>query len=173
MMELVLRKCCLQDLDSLRELSIKTYWETYAPQNTPENMDAYIKAAFHVDQLHRELTDPNSDFFFLYADGLLAGYIKLNETPSQTDVNDPESLQLERIYVSGPFQGMGLGQHLIDYAIRTAIQRKKAYIWLGAWEYNPRALRFYDKNGFWKMGSHTIFMGDDEQTDFLLRKDLK
>lgn len=171
-MNLILRKCGSDDLETLRELSISTYWETYAPQNTPENMDAYIRDAFLSNHLQMELLDPNCEFFFLYADGTLAGYIKINEAPSQTDVNDPQSLQLERIYVSGPFQGMGLGQYLMDSAIQTAISRKKKYLWLGAWEYNPRALRFYEKNGFWKMGSHIIYMGDDAQTDFLLRKDL-
>lgn len=173
MMQLLLRKCGHTDLNTLRDLAIKTYWETYGPQNTPENMDAYIRVAFHYDQLRREMTDPNSAFFFLYADDVLAGFMKLNEAPSQTDVNDPESLQLERIYVSGQFQGMGLGQYLINAAIQTAIRRRKKYIWLCAWEYNYRALRFYQKNGFQKMGAHTIFMGDDEQTDYLLRKDLQ
>ena len=172
-MHLTLKKCGPEDLVRLRDISIKTYWETFAPQNTPENMDAYLRQAFAPAQLRAELADPNSDFFFLYADGTLVGYLKLNETPSQTDVNDPESLQLERIYVTGSFQGMGLGQYLINAAIETAIQRQKKYVWLGAWEHNPRALRFYDKNGFYKMGSHSFFMGDDEQTDYLLRKDLQ
>ncbi|MBR5126142.1 MAG: GNAT family N-acetyltransferase [Oscillospiraceae bacterium] len=172
-MQLKLRKCGTDNLNTLRDLAIRTYWETYGSQNTPENMDAYIQTAFHPDQLLSELNDPNSEFFFLYADDVLAGFIKLNEAPSQTDVNDKESLQLERLYVSGSFQGMGLGQFLMDNAIGIAVQRGKKYIWLCAWEYNHKALRFYKKNGFWKMGAHTIFMGDDEQTDYLLRKNLQ
>lgn len=171
-MQLQLRRCLPEDLSTLRDLAIKTYWETYGAQNTAENMEAYIAAAFHPDQLRQEMADPNSEFFFLYADGNLAGYMKLNETPSQTDVNDPQSLQLERLYISGHFQGMGLGQYLMDTALQTAAQRQKKYLWLCAWEYNHKSLRFYRKNGFWKMGAHTIFMGDDAQTDYLLRKDL-
>ena len=171
-MQLKLRRCNANDLNILQDLAIRTYWETYGAQNTPENMDAYIQTAFHADQLQRELSDPNSEFHFLYADETLAGFMKLNEAPSQTDVNDKESLQLERIYVSGPFQGMGLGQYMIDAAIQTAVRRKKKYIWLCAWEHNHKALQFYEKNGFWKMGAHSIFMGDDEQTDYLLRKNL-
>lgn len=172
-MQLQLRQCGLSDLAVLRNLAIKTYWETYGAQNTPENMEAYIRTAFHADQLGRELSDPNSEFFFLYADDVLAGFMKLNEAPSQTDVNDRESLQLERIYISGSFQGMGLGQFLIDSAIQTAVRRKKKYIWLCAWEHNYKALWFYEKNGFWKMGAHTILMGSEEQTDYLLRKNLQ
>ena len=165
-------KCTAADLDTLRTLSIQTYYETFAHLNTPEDMAAYLEDAFNADRLTKELNEPNSEFFFLYCDEKLAGYIKLNEAPSQTDINDPDSLELERIYVSGGFQGMGLGQYLMEQAIAKAVSRSKKYIWLGVWEKNENAIRFYKKNGFRAIGTHSFVMGEDVQTDYIMRKDL-
>lgn len=164
--------CTSEDINILREFSIKTYYETFAHLNTEEDMAAYLADAFNVDKLSSELMDTNSLFFFLYCNKKLAGYLKLNEAPSQTDINDAQSLEIERIYVSGAFQGEGLGRYLIEQAISIAVQRKKKYAWLGVWEKNGKAIRFYKKNGFYQIGTHTFVMGEDVQTDYVMRKDL-
>ena len=91
----------------------------------------------------------------------------------QTDIHDEQSLEIERIYVSKEFQGEGLGRCLMEKAISTAIRRKKKYVWLGVWEKNEKALRFYKRNGFYQIGTHSFVMGDDEQTDYIMRKDLE
>ena len=172
MMNLTLRQCTMEDADTLRDLSIVTYYETFAHKNTAENMEAYLRTAYDIRKLRSELADGNSAFYFLYADEVLAGYMKLNEAPSQSDINDPASLEVQRIYVSGKFQGMGLGRYLLTTALQTARDRKKQYVWLGAWEHNEKALRFYDKMGFRPVGSHPFYMGNDRQTDYIMRKDL-
>ena len=100
------------------------------------------------------------------------GYLKLNEAPAQTDVQDIQSLEIERIYVTKEFQGKRLGGYLMEQAVKVAVQRKKAYVWLGVWEMNERAIHFYKKNGFYRIGTHTFVMGEDEQTDYIMRKDL-
>ena len=171
-MPVTLRRCTADDLDILRALSISTYSETFSHMNTPENMDAYLSQAFHAEKLRGELQDPHSEFYFLYHDDRLAGYLKLNEAPSQTDLNDAASLEIERIYVSADAQGEGLGRFLMDHAIATAAARKKQYLWLGVWEKNKKAIRFYENNGFYKVGTHSFFMGEEEQTDHIMRKDL-
>lgn len=171
-MNKVLRKCNLEDFDTVRELSIRTYYETFASLNTEEDMKAYLEEAFNVGKLSRELNDANSEFYFLYYNEKLAGYLKLNEAPSQTDINDKASLEIERIYVSSKFQGEGLGRYLIEQAINIATERNKQYAWLGVWEKNDKAIRFYKKNGFYVIGTHSFFMGDDEQTDYIMRKNL-
>ena len=164
--------CVPEDAKTLQELSVRTYYETFAHMNTPEDMDAYLKKAYDIDKLRSELTDPNSTFYFLYSDEKLAGYMKLNETPAQTDINDIASLEIERIYVSSEFQGEGLGRYLMEQAICIATERKKKYAWLGVWEKNEKAIRFYKKNGFYEIGTHTFVMGEDVQTDYVMRKDL-
>ena len=171
-MNVVLRKCSADDFENLRELSIRTYYETFAHLNTAEDMAAYLEDAFNVERLTQEFYDPNSFFYFLYADGNLAGYLKLNEVPSQTDINDAESLEIERIYVSSEFQGTGLGRYLMEQAIAIANERNKKYVWLGVWEKNEKAIRFYKKNGFYEIGTHKFVMGEDAQTDYIMRKDL-
>ncbi|MBQ3164048.1 MAG: GNAT family N-acetyltransferase [Lachnospiraceae bacterium] len=171
-MDKILKKCTIQDLDSLRELSIRTFYETFARFNSKEDMDVYLDDAFHVNRLTKEMNDTNSEFYFLYYNERLAGYLKLNEAPSQTDINDKESLEIERIYVLNEFQGTGCGRALMENAIAKAIERKKKYVWLGVWEKNEKASIFYKKNGFYRIGAHSFFMGDDEQVDYIMRKDL-
>jgi ribosomal protein S18 acetylase RimI-like enzyme len=171
-MNICIRPCTVEDAETLKDLATKAFCETFAPLNTPENMDAYLQEAYNLPKLRRELEDGNQEFYFSYADGVLAGYLKVNEAPSQAEFNDPKALEIERIYVLKSFYGTGVGQFLMDAALEMARTRGKEYTFLGVWEYNLRARRFYEKNGFYRFGAHTFVMGDDPQTDFLLRKDL-
>ena len=156
------RECTLEDLEILQAFSRRLFFETFADMNTPENMAVYLDKAFAAEKIRAELSDENSVFYFLYRGGKLAGYLKLNEAPAQTDIHDDQSLQ-----------GEGLGRCLMEKAISTAIRRKKKYVWLGVWEKNEKALRFYKRNGFYQIGTHSFVMGDDEQTDYIMRKDLE
>ena len=99
-------------------------------------------------------------------------HLNTKEDPSQTDVNDEKSLEIERIYIASDFQEKGLGNYLMEKAISVASKRNKQYLWLGVWEKNEKAICFYKKNGFFEVGTHSFFMGDDEQTDYIMRKDL-
>lgn len=167
-----LRNCTSKDVDTLRTLSVKTYYDTFSSLCAPSDMDAYLAQAYDRCKLLRELKDAHTNFFFLYADSQLAGYLKLNEAPSQSDLNDETSLEIERIYVLKEFQGKGLGRHLIEKAVRIASERGRQYVWLGVWEKNTRAICFYRNSGFYKIGTHSFVMGDDNQTDYIMRKDL-
>ena len=171
-MNIVFRKCNNEDLNLLREFSVNTYYDTFAHLNTAEDMAVYPEDVFNEERLAKELNDPNSSFFFLYADDCLAGYLRLNEAPSQTDINDTESLEIERVYVESEFQGVGFGRYLMEQAIAIANERNKKYAWLGVWEKNKKAIRFYKRNGFYEIGTHTFVMGEDEQTDYVMRRDL-
>ena len=167
-----IRKCTVQDLDSLCKISIETFYQTFADSNTEENMTAYLDSAYNKEKLYEELCNPDISFFFIYVDESLAGYLKINEYPSQTDINDIDSLELERIYILKEFQGAGLGQDLLEHTISIATEHGKKYIWLGVWEHNERAKHFYQKNGFYRIGAHSFIVGDDVQTDYVMRKDL-
>ena len=171
-MSCYLKQCTADDFDTLRELSIKTYYETFSPLNTPEDMTAYLHDAFNVQKFAEEFHDIYSEFYFLYYHGQIAGYLKLNEAPSQTDINDKESLEIERIYVSRKFQGVGLGRFLMERAVAMATECRKKYVWLGVWEKNEKAIGFYKKNGFYEIGTHIFVMGEDAQNDYIMRKDL-
>jgi ribosomal protein S18 acetylase RimI-like enzyme len=135
-------------------------------------MKAYLEQAYNINKLREELSNSNSTFYFLYTNEKLSGYLKLNEYKAQTDIYDPQCLEIERIYVTKEFQGKGLGSFLIKKAIDIANIRKKSYVWLGVWERNHKAILFYKKKGFYVIGKHSFFMGEEEQTDFIMRKDL-
>lgn len=171
-MSLSLRNCTLEDIDTLRELSIKTYYDTFVSMCAPSDMTAYLAKTYDRSKLLRELCNEHERFFFLLADEKVAGYLKLNEAPSQSDINDERSLEIERIYVSAAFQGKGFGKFLMEQAVHKAVELGKQYVWLGVWERNKKALRFYRNNGFYAIGTHSFIMGDDKQTDYIMRRDL-
>ena len=176
-MNILFRSCTADDLELLQAFSRKTYFETFAAANTPENTPAPICRAEAGYASTKNIKNTNSKSentiaFFLYLDGALAGYLKLNEAPAQSELHDSQALEIERIYVAKEFQREGLGNYLMEQAIQTAVQRGKRYVWLGVWEKNEKALHFYQKHGFYRIGEHAFVMGDDRQTDYLMRKDL-
>lgn len=98
------------------------------------------------------------------------GYLKLNTAHAQTEPQAADALEIERIYVLSSYHGGGVGQALYHHAMSVAEDRKASYVWLGVWEHNHRALRFYEKNGFIAFGTHIFQLGNDQQTDILMKK---
>lgn len=168
-----IKKCTAEDVGEICGVAVKTFCETFEAVNDPETIRTYLEKAFSVEKMYRELKDPNSDFFLLYSNGVVAGYLKLNEAESQTEINDVSSLEIERIYVLDKFQGKGFGRLLMQKALVTAAERKKEYVWLGVWEKNEKAITFYEKNGFYKIGSHSFLLGNEAQNDYIMRKNIK
>ncbi len=166
------RPCESGDLDTLRTLAYRTFDEAFRHMNTPANMDAYLERTFTRAKLEEELHNPLSAFLFLYSDGVLAGYMKVNEGAVQTDLADPAALEIERIYVLRDFQGLGLGRALIENALEIARKKEKSFLWLGVWQKNENAIAFYARMGFRKAGTHPFIMGTDHQTDWIMRRDV-
>jgi len=171
-MQLRFQKCLLSDLDALVEISKRTFVEAFEKDNDPEDFKTYIDKAFEKRNIASELKHSDSSFYFVYKDEQLRGYFKLNVENAQTDIKSEESMELERIYVLQKFQGQRIGEHILQETIELASQLKKKYIWLGVWEKNTAAIRFYQKHGFLKFGTHPYYIGKDEQTDWLMRYDL-
>lgn len=171
-MNINIKKCTLADLHKLQEISYETFYETFKDQNSPENMQAYLERAFNLEQLEKELSHRSSQFFFVYLDGEVAGYLKINTGAGQSEEMGEESLEIERIYVRSHFQKHGLGKQLFNKAIEIARELDKKKVWLGVWEKNENAIAFYKKMGFVQTGAHSFFMGDEEQTDFIMTKTL-
>lgn len=165
-------KCTRAELSALQQFSRETFIDTFSAYNTAENMAAYLESAFSTRTLEKELDEAASAFFLAYRDGEIAGYIKINEAPAQTDINDSASLELERIYLRKDRRGAGEGKLLLDYAAAQAKDRRKSCLWLGVWEKNKAALSFYRKHGFYAFSAHDFWMGSDRQRDILMRLDL-
>lgn len=169
-MTIKMEKCSVRDLKKLQEISIETFNDTFKDQNSPDNMKTYLDKAFNDVQLEKELSNVASEFYFIYFNDEIAGYLKVNAEEAQTEPMGYESLEIERIYIRNDFQGKGLGKYLINKAIEIAISRNKKNIWLGVWEKNENAIGFYKKIGFVQTGEHSFNMGDEEQIDIIMTK---
>ncbi len=167
-----IKKVSDDELDRLREISIKTFAASFAEANTPENMQSYLDENFSGEQLKKELFNPYSDFYFATFKQKIIGYLKINTGQAQTELKNQNSLEIERIYVLKEFQGKKVGQALFDSALRTARTKKCNMIWLGVWEKNEGAIRFYLKNRMIEFDRHTFKLGNDVQTDLMLKRDL-
>ncbi len=171
-MPISIRRVGPDDLTALRALAVQTFTETFAEHNTPENMAQYCTVNLSPHRLQQELENPLSAFYFACNGEELAGYLKLNVGAAQTELRDEASVEIERIYVLKAFHGQQVGQHLFEQALEVARSRAADYIWLGVWEKNTRAIRFYEKNGFRIHSQHVFRLGDDAQTDYIMRKEL-
>lgn len=167
-----IKKVTLEDLGLLQEIGRKTFFETFAESNSEENMVKYLEEGFSVDKLTEELNNEHSEFYFAVSDEKIIGYLKLNFGTSQTELQNDSSLEIERIYVLQEYHGKKVGRLLYDKAMQVAEEENVGYLWLGVWEENPRAIRFYQKNGFVEFDKHIFVLGDVEQTDIMMRKDL-
>lgn len=171
-----MEKCTLEQVHLLQKLAIQTYQETFAESNSEYLLQQYYKQSLNVEKLSTQLENSNSEFYFIYSapliapDTKLAGFLKLNVDDAQTDLFDPNALEVEKNYILQDFLSQGLGKQLISFAIERAQQQHKKHLWLGVWEHNFPALKFYNKMGFKQFGEHDFDMGGDIQTDLLLKK---
>jgi ribosomal protein S18 acetylase RimI-like enzyme len=168
-----IRKVTLADINHLQRISSQTFIETFAAINTEENMSKYLEEALSLSKLNNEISDPNSEFYFASINNNVVGYLKLNFDDSQTDLKDPQAVEVERIYVIKEYLGKNVGQTLYNKAIQVSQQRNANYVWLGVWENNQRAISFYRKNGFVEFGKHIFRLGDDNQIDIMMKLKLK
>lgn len=162
-------KITISDITELQRIGRQTFKETFADSNSEENMKSYLEEDFSLEKLTKEVNNENSEFYFAKIDNEIIGYLKVNFGESQTELKDSKALEIERIYVSKEFHGKSVGQLLYDKAIEIAKQKNSDYVWLGVWEENPRAISFYKKNGFVEFDKHIFKLGDDEQTDIMMK----
>ncbi|MFS4466326.1 GNAT family N-acetyltransferase [Maribacter sp. 2210JD10-5] len=171
-MVLQYEKCDESNLEQLLEISKKTFSDAFETDNDPNDFKTYLNVAFTKEILNSAINNPNIAFFFTYLGEKLVAYFKLNTSEAQTDVKLSESMELERIYVLKEFQGRGIGEAILTKIKKIAFESEKAFLWLGVWEENQRAIKFYQRHGFSKFGTHPYFIGTDKQTDWLMRYDL-
>ncbi len=168
-----IRRLDTGDLDELLVISRETFYESFAWGNSEENMQSYLNEAFSYTSLRKELGDPASAFYFATFGEHTIGYMKLNTGKAQTDLADNNSLELARIYVRKEYQGRHTGKILLDKALNIAKEKRVDFVWLGVWEKNPGAIRFYERNGFIKYSTHSFMVGNDRQTDLIMKLNIE
>lgn len=157
------------DLPALRSISCETFYDTFAKHNRAEDMQTYLSQHFSDEQLSKELANPHMHFYFIEQQGEPIGYLKLNYHQAQTVLKTPNTVEIERIYVRKEWHGKGVGQALYEFALQQAKSQQLNALWLGVWEHNHQALSFYRKNGFIPFDSHIFQLGNDLQTDILMK----
>jgi len=171
-MSYIIRQPTVSDAPMLATLARQTFEDAFAAQNTPENMAAYVSVAFTTTQIAQELQDINCLYFVAWFDETPVGYAKLRKNSIPEKLKTPHAIELQRIYVSQQQIGTGVGKQLMAHCLQTARQQNYQTIWLGVWQHNTTALAFYRKWGFKPFGSHIFQLGDDLQTDLLLKLEL-
>src|SRR5690606_12939874 len=168
-----IKEVTLNDIEQLQKIGRETFSQTFSSSNTEENMKQYLEEGFSFEKLTDELNNENSEFYFALSETNVIGYLKINFGASQTELKDEKALEIERIYVLKEFHGKKVGQIIYEKAIEIAKQKNSDYVWLGVWEKNPRAISFCKKNGFIEFDKHIFKLGDDEQTDIMMKLKLK
>ncbi|MFC6095533.1 GNAT family N-acetyltransferase [Flavobacterium qiangtangense] len=162
-------KVAPSEINQLQQISKQTFSETFSESNTEKNLLNYLEKNLSKEKLWEELANTDSQFYFAETDRKITGYLKVNFGDSQTELKDSSALEIERIYVVNEYHGKGIAQVLYAKAIDTANDLGAEYVWLGVWEENQRAISFYKKNGFVEFDKHIFKLGDDEQTDIMMK----
>ena len=166
------KSCDIGDLQTLINIAKTTFVAAFERYNKPDDFKTYIASAFSEKQLKSELDNPHSNFYFAYLNDNLVGYFKLNEKDAQNETFGRTSIELERIYVLEGFQNKAIGHKLLVKAIALSKSKRVDFLWLGVWEKNEAALRFYERYGFKKFDKHPYYIGTDKQMDWLLKLEL-
>jgi GNAT superfamily N-acetyltransferase len=169
----MIRHAGIDDACLLAELGARTFNETFADDNSAENMAAYLAEAFGQTQLIAELADEQSTFFIAEVDGIAVGYAKLHPGDAPEEVKGEKPLELVRLYVSQEWLGRNIGAALMRYCVDEASRQGCRTLWLGVWERNHRARAFYRKWDFLEVGTHIFQLGDDAQTDILMARPIE
>jgi len=169
-MGLYIRVAAKEDAGLIADISRQTFYETFVGFNTPANMDKFMREQFSRELLMSEVGQPGNTFLLAYDSVELAGYARLRENNNPPGLAGMNTLEIARIYASKEHIGKGVGKALLLQCLEIAREKKISTIWLGVWEHNLRAISFYMQWGFEKFGTHVFMLGDDAQTDWLMKK---
>ena len=168
----IIRRASRDDNGLLAELGARTFYDTFITGCKPEDMAAYLAAAFSPEQQAAELADPSATFFIAEIDGVASGYAQLQAGDAPLCVSGQKPIELARLYVSQEWIGRGAGEALMRACVDEARRMGHQTMWLGVWEHNFRAQAFYRKWNFRVVGEHIFQVGSDPQTDLLMESEL-
>jgi len=166
-----IRRATPDDAAALAEFGARTFEETFAADNRPEDVEIYLAATYGPDQQARELADAARTYYIAEVAGEMAGYALVKWGASPASVSSPRALEICRFYVDRRFHGAGVSSVLMARCIAEGVRLGATAIWLGVWERNARAIRFYEKCGFRDVGTQRFLLGNDPQTDRVMMRE--
>jgi diamine N-acetyltransferase len=169
---LQIRRATEQDAALIAEISRETFYDSFAAQNTAEDMALFMEQQFATELLIKEVADKANIFFLTFSGDTPAGYSKLKPGTHPDLTDSVTALEICRFYARKPFIGKGVGKAMMQYAIQYAEENRYHAVWLGVWEHNKRAIDFYQSFGFRKFSEHDFVLGNDVQRDWLMRKEV-
>lgn len=167
-----IKKCSLDDILDLQKIYRQTFFETFSEQNSEENMRIFLDKAYSEEKLKSEIEDKESETFLAVENQKILGVLKINTGNAETESGLENSLEIQRIYILKESKGLGIGTVFMNLAEKKARELGVSFIWLGVWEKNFPAKKFYTDKGFRRFSEHAFVLGDDIQTDFLMKKEL-
>ncbi|HUC79307.1 MAG TPA: GNAT family N-acetyltransferase [Flavisolibacter sp.] len=171
-MSLFLREATRDDAVLIADISRQTFYDTFAADNSKEDMDKFLSEQFTKGKLMLEVGYRENTFLLAYLNDAVAGYVKLRDGKLPKELNGLQAMEIARLYVVKDFIGKGIGASLMKASIERASSAGKHCVWLGVWERNQRAIDFYHRWGFEKFGECDFLLGDDWQLDWLMKKSL-
>lgn len=172
-MRVVIRRANDSDASALAELAARVFYDTFAAHNTPEDMELFLRSAYGEARQLLEIRDPSITTLLVSCDGTLCGYAQIKSGHVVPSVQGPDPIEIMRFYIDKEFHGRGLAQQLMSEVEQIARTMGAKTIWLGVWERNDRAIAFYEKCGFRRVGEVPFLVGNDLQTDLVLERPLQ
>lgn len=169
---ITVRQGTLQDAEKIAQFSRDTFYAAFAAANSPENMDKFMTMQFSAKMLESQVGEPGNYFFLAEEGNALRGYVRLVESRMPEQLSTRKGIEIARIYAAPDYVGKGVGKLLMKASVDFARNLGKELLWLGVWEHNQRAIDFYRKWGFDQIGTHLFMLGDEAQTDWLMKKEI-
>lgn len=171
-MNISIRQADISDIQVICALGVTTFYEAYCLQDESRDLANYVLESFSVEQIEKELSDKNATFFIAEADGCAVGYAKLRENSPAECVRGENAIEIQRIYILEKMKGKRVGNALMRKCFDEARRRNYESVWLGVWERNLAAQKFYRKYGFVKVGELDFPYGETVGTNHILKLDL-
>jgi ribosomal protein S18 acetylase RimI-like enzyme len=162
-----IRRALASDAEALARLATRTFYDTFARDNRPGDMAAYLAASHSPALQLAEITSPHFTTLLACIDEPIA-FAQLKHGPAPVCIPASPSVELYRFYVEHAWHGRGVAAQLMHAVLAEAEAAGTATVWLGVWERNPRAIAFYRKWSFVDVGTQTFHLGSDVQTDRLM-----
>lgn len=172
-MRVVVRRATTADAALLAEVAARTFYDTFADSNTPEDMEKFLSSTYSEEIQRKEIEDASMTTLLAECDGTVAGFAQIKMAKAPNCVKGPSPIEIKRFYVEKSFHGRGVAQELMRTAEEIARAAGAKTIWLGVWEHNDRAIAFYRKIGFFPVGNQPFLVGTDLQTDLVLERPLQ
>jgi len=167
---IIVREATIKDAELIADMSRETFYDSFAAQNSKEDMDIFLAETFTKDVLMKEVGAERNIFFLAYEDDEPVGYVRIRENNIPPALGTDRAIEVARIYAVKNSIGKGVGRALMQKCIDFAILKNHHTIWLGVWEHNQRAIDFYTHWGFEKFAEHDFILGNDVQKDWLMKK---